>query len=252
MLQYGDEVFVMNFFSACSACRGLCCSELFFFKSDGFPSDKKAGEPCRHLRPDFRCEVHGLLAERGLTGCLAYDCLGAGPVACAACASGDVRTAGVFSALYRLHEMLWYLTEVPCPETDSLAAETEALTRLAPAALLSLDLDAHRIRVNAVLRPLNRALASLPPPKGDLIGRDFHRADLSGTDFSMALLLGANLSGCMLQNASFLGADLRGVDFRGADLSESRFLTPRQLASAKGDGKTKRPARLERPGHWGK
>lgn len=239
-----------KFFSDCSACRGLCCCQLFFFKADGFPSDKKAGAPCAHLGPDFRCAVHAALAEKSLSGCLAYDCLGAGPAACRLCAHGDGRTAAVFSALYRLQEMLWYLTGASTPVTDPLAAETESLTRLGAAALLSLDVDAHRVKVNAVLRPLNRALAPLPPPKGALMGRNFHRANLSGVDFSMALLLGANLSGCMLQSASFLGSDLRGADIRGADLSESYFLTPHQLASAGGDGETKLPKRLTRPGHW--
>lgn len=241
-----------DFFSNCAGCRGLCCSELYFFKIDGFPCNKDAGVPCPNLRPDFRCGVHADLRQKGYRGCLAYDCLGAGPAACGRCAPGDARTAQVFSALCRLHEMLWYLTEVPAPELNAVRAATETMAALDATGLLTLDLDAHRAEVNAALRPLNGHLAPVPPPKGDLIGRNFHGADLSGVDFSMSLLLATNLSGCRLRGASLLGADLRGADLRGADLSESRFLTPRQLSGAMGNGETKLPPRLKRPDGWGR
>lgn len=64
--------------SRCEACCGLCCTMLYFAKSEGFPEDKAAGTPCGHLQPDFRCRVHSELGEKKLKGCLAFDCLGAG------------------------------------------------------------------------------------------------------------------------------------------------------------------------------
>ena len=49
----------------CSRCRGLCCTELYFSRCDGFPADKAAGVPCGHLTAGFRCDIHGEFAERG-------------------------------------------------------------------------------------------------------------------------------------------------------------------------------------------
>ncbi|MDY5912591.1 MAG: hypothetical protein SPJ62_11435 [Inconstantimicrobium porci] len=68
--------------SDCSKCFGLCCVALYCFKSDGFPRDKKDGEPCINLNNDFTCKVHECLKEKGFKGCLSYDCLGAGQRVC--------------------------------------------------------------------------------------------------------------------------------------------------------------------------
>jgi len=44
----------------------------------GFGYDKPAQTPCINLQPDFRCSIHGRLAESGFPGCIAFDCYGAG------------------------------------------------------------------------------------------------------------------------------------------------------------------------------
>jgi hypothetical protein len=49
-----------------------------FDAAQGFGHDKPAHEPCRHLEPDFRCRIHGQLAQNGYPGCAGFDCFGAG------------------------------------------------------------------------------------------------------------------------------------------------------------------------------
>nr|WP_166706501.1 hypothetical protein [Bacillus velezensis] len=94
---------------------GLC-----FSASDGFPIDKKAGQPCIHLQSDSRCKIHDNLTKRGLKGCRTFDCFGAGQkVSQVSFAGLDWRknpdSSGkmfkVFTIMTQLHELLWYLTE---------------------------------------------------------------------------------------------------------------------------------------------
>lgn len=61
----------------CSKCAALCCVALAFDKGDDFAFNKNPGEPCRNLSK-HRCTVHDSLISKGLSGCDAYDCLGAG------------------------------------------------------------------------------------------------------------------------------------------------------------------------------
>ena len=50
---------------------------LAFDRGDHFDHDKAAGVGCHNLA-GFTCGIHGDLAERGYSGCIAFDCLGAG------------------------------------------------------------------------------------------------------------------------------------------------------------------------------
>lgn len=50
---------------------------LAFDKGEDFAFDKNPGEPCRHLS-GHKCKIHDKLTQEGLSGCVAYDCLGAG------------------------------------------------------------------------------------------------------------------------------------------------------------------------------
>ena len=61
----------------CAQCAALCCLALAFDKGSDFAFDKNPGEPCRNLS-GHSCRVHDRLTENGLSGCVAYDCLGAG------------------------------------------------------------------------------------------------------------------------------------------------------------------------------
>jgi len=62
----------------CSACAALCCVIPPFDALQGFGFDKPAETPCQHLCADHRCGIHADLVERGFSGCVAFDCLGAG------------------------------------------------------------------------------------------------------------------------------------------------------------------------------
>jgi len=62
----------------CENCAALCCVALAFDRSEMFAFDKAAGECCRHLERDGRCSIHAQLAEKGFSGCVAYQCDGAG------------------------------------------------------------------------------------------------------------------------------------------------------------------------------
>lgn len=62
----------------CSACVALCCVIPPFDAVQGFGFDKAAETPCHHLCADHRCGIHDGLVEQGFSGCVAFDCLGAG------------------------------------------------------------------------------------------------------------------------------------------------------------------------------
>ncbi|OPX90172.1 MAG: Serine/threonine-protein kinase B [Pelotomaculum sp. PtaB.Bin104] len=271
-----------NLQADCEKCSGLCCVALYFSASAGFPADKDAGKPCPNLQPDFRCCVHESLRERGLKGCLAYDCFGAGQKVVQVSYDGhhwrqDPESAPqmfkVFLIMVQLHELLWYLTEVMTLQParplrgvlGSMIGETERLTYLTPGSLLELDVAAHRAEVNDLLlktSELVRAEArrGRKEPAGrrktfgrgaDLIGADLRKIDLIGANLRGAYLIAADLRGADLSGADLIGADLRDADLRGANLSRSIFLTQAQLNSAKGNFSTKLPPSLTRPIHWG-
>jgi uncharacterized protein YjbI with pentapeptide repeats len=86
--------------------------------------------------------------------------------------------------------------------------------------------------------------------EADLIAADLSGAILARASLVGALLLGANLRRSDLTLADLRGADLRGANLCGADLSKAIFLIQTQLESAIGDGGTKLPPGLSRPGHW--
>ena len=80
-----------------------------------FAFDKAAGQRCRNLAPDNRCTVHDRLAKAGFSGCVAYDCLGAGQRATALFIEGPgwqveaealARVDDGFRGLRQVHEAL--------------------------------------------------------------------------------------------------------------------------------------------------
>lgn len=262
-----------NFRVDCEKCFGLCCIALYFSASEGFPTDKEAGKPCINLQPDFSCRVHSDLRQKGLKGCTAYDCFGAGQkVAQTAYQGCDWRQAPesakqmfeVFLIMRQLHEMMWYLAEAFNQEStypiksklNSMLNETEALTNLNPGSLLELDLDAHRAKVNKLLLQTSELVRAnfgkvqKASSRRDFFGADLRKADLRGVDLRGACLIAANLRGVDLTGADLIAADLRDADLRGANLADCIFLTQAQINTAKGDSITKLPASLIRPMHW--
>ena len=248
----------------CGRCFGLCCVAPAFARSADFAIDKPAGHACPNLGATFGCGIHTELRQRGFPGCTVYDCFGAGQRVSQVTFGGvDWRAApgtaasmfDVFAAMRILHELLWYLTEARdlgtarTADVQDALARTHALTEGAPAPR---EAEAHRERVVPLLREVS-ALARTDGGKSagrQLIGANLRGADLRRADLRGALLLGADLRGADLTLADVTGADLRGADLRGADLSGTLFLIQSQLDAARGDGTTRLPGRLSRPGHW--
>jgi uncharacterized protein YjbI with pentapeptide repeats len=275
-----DDKKFYNLRADCGKCFGLCCVALYFSASEGFPDDKEAGQPCLNLLPDYRCCVHDSLTERGLKGCRAFDCFGAGQkVAQVSFNGNDWRTVpesaqqmfNVFLVMQQLHEMLWYLTEAltlqPARpiygEIKSRLDEMEQLTQLSPDSLEKLDVATEREKVSSLLQQTSelvrtdarqgkkaRPERSRIRPHADLVAADLRKTDLIGANLRGACLIAAALRGADLSETDFIGADLRDADLRGADLGRSFFLTQNQINSAKGDLSTKLPSFIERPPHW--
>ena len=270
----------------CANCAGLCCVALPFSASADFAIDKDAGDPCPHLRTDFRCRIHSQLRERGFPGCAAYDCYGAGQKITQSTLAGldwrqnpqiAQRMFAVVPILRTLHELLWYLADALTfdaarslhPELRQARDELERLADQGPDALLALDIRACRRDVGA---PLDRAGALVreeaarkyapghgrphrfAPRRGhaapDLAGAKLQRADLVGADLRGALLIGADLRAADLRGSDVRGADFRSTDLSGADLGGCVYLTQSQLDTARGDAATMFPPLLDRPTHW--
>lgn len=66
-----------DFTPDCSDCVALCCMALAMDEGEDFAIDKPAGLPCPHL-DGHACSIHNQLKSEGFTGCIRYDCLGAG------------------------------------------------------------------------------------------------------------------------------------------------------------------------------
>jgi hypothetical protein len=62
----------------CSRCAALCCVAFHFDKGDEFAYNKDADAPCLHLSARHSCTIHSMLEEQGFSGCVAFDCKGAG------------------------------------------------------------------------------------------------------------------------------------------------------------------------------
>jgi uncharacterized protein YjbI with pentapeptide repeats len=267
----------------CGKCFGLCCIALYFSASEGFPTNKDAGKPCINLQSDFRCSVHRDLRKKGLKGCTAYDCFGAGQKISQVTYGGQdwrqhpelsKEMFDVFLIMRQLHEMLWYLTGALSLKQagpiqngiTSLLKDTEGLTLLKASDLINLDLVAHRAKVNSLLKQTSEDVRSKASNghktssirkktivgRSDFIGADLRKANLRGADLRGAYLIAANLRGVDLTGADLIGADLRDADLSGANLKDSIFLTQAQINTAKGDLNTKLPILLTRPTYWSK
>jgi uncharacterized protein YjbI with pentapeptide repeats len=254
----------------CANCFGLCCVALAFSRSADFGFDKSAGEPCVHLEPDYRCEIHPQLRETGFKGCSVFDCFGAGQKVSRQTFGGrswrddeSTRAAmfATFPLVRRLQELLWYLdvahglpgVEALRPRLTDARAEIEALTLLTAEEIGDVDARADEVRpllleASAIARSRYGVDSTRRGP--DLVGAALSGADLRGADLRGCLLIGADLRGADLRGTDLLGADLRDAQLAGADLSEAIFVTQVQLNSARGDAGTRVPAGLRAPSHW--
>lgn len=259
---------IKNLKSNCEECFGLCCVALYFSASEGFPVNKEAGEPCPNLSNDFRCLVHEELWTRGLKGCVAYDCFGAGQKVSRNKEQKNSKLMfKTFQIMRQLHELLWYLTEAISfdkvePIHDDLVAMLDKIENISLLDSLSLTGMDHEEDFADASELLTRASELIRNDKGsfkpkktlgrraDLIGVDLRKINLQGASLRGAYLIAADLRNCDLDRTDFLGADFRDADIRGADLSHSIFLTQAQINSARGDLETKLPVSLQVPSHW--
>lgn len=262
----------------CEKCFGLCCVALYFSASEGFPTNKEAGKPCINLRSNFTCSVHKNLRDKGLKGCTAYDCFGAGQKVAQVTFNGQDWSKNsecankmfeAFLIMRQLHEMLWYLNQAFTLQTDHhikeeislLMDDTEGFTLLHVDSLLALDVVGHRTKVNMLLKNTSE-LVRTKAHRGknitsknkshrvDYFGADLRKTNLRGADLRGACLIAANLRGADLSGADLIGADLRDADLSGANLTNSIFLTQAQINTAKGDSHTKLPGMIVRPNYW--
>lgn len=256
----------------CSKCSGLCCTALFFSKTDGFPKDKAAGQPCTNLLNDYRCKIHSQLEKQKMKGCIGYDCFGAGQQVTQVIYQGQTwndipdRTTEIFDVfinVFKLYQIRYYLIEAaslisaqPLKESiQCLIEENIKMCHYSPESILSLDLEQYRQRSNHILiqvcKLLQQSLHSEDKKfPANFLGGNFKGRDMSGADLSSKLLIAANFEKCLFHGTIFLGADTRDTNFNNADLSEAVFLTQGQVNSAKGNCNTKLPCHLDYPSTW--
>jgi hypothetical protein len=67
-----------DFTADCASCAALCCLALAFDAGEDFGFDKPAGLPCPNLDGHLGCAIYDRLDAEGFSGCVRYDCLGAG------------------------------------------------------------------------------------------------------------------------------------------------------------------------------
>ena len=255
----------------CEHCFALCCVLLPFSAVSGFGIDKPGGTPCPNLADDDRCSIHATLRRDGWSGCVTFDCFGAGQQVSQVTYGGVSwrehdnlgEMAAVLSVMRLLHEMLAHLTEVERRSPDPAAADAGGRDRRHDR---SHSDRAARRRPRRPARPgRSRARGGQRPaphrrrasgagtwPGVTSATDDLHDADLRG-----ALLIGADLREQDLGRADLLGADLRDADLRGADLGAVLFLSQSQVNAALGrrryddpgaaDAATRRTGRDARP-----
>lgn len=280
--KYNDEIF-KELKIDCKNCFGFCCVALYFSASEGFPNDKVAGNPCVNLKLDFSCNVHKDLRQKGLKGCTAYDCFGAGQKVAQITYKGQdwhqipelsKQMFDVFLVMRQLHEMLWYLTDALTfiqsssirGKLNLMIKETGELTNLDAQLIREVDIESHRIKVNSLLKEANELVkkevfsdkkTNFKNKKKlikryDFIGSNLTNTNLKGANLAGALLIATDLRNTDLKGTNLIGADLRDADIRGANLSDSMFLTQSQINTANGNSNTKIPKSLVKPSYWEK
>lgn len=162
----------------CARCQGLCCVSLPFDRCESFAFDKPANVACHYLTATCDCRIHAQLGLRGLGGCAAYDCYGAGQRITQQLFAGvswqrDLETRAelfeAFRRLKRVHELRLLLHEAErlglpprrAVEREQLLAQLEPAHGLSRDGLATLELPELEASVHTWLRGLARELS--PP-----------------------------------------------------------------------------------------
>lgn len=264
----------------CANCFGLCCVAFHYLKSEDFPINKPAGQPCVHLADSYACTIHSELREQGFKGCTVYDCLGAGQFVSQVTFGGEswreqinngMLMFTVLPIMTQVHELLFYISDmldrsIPKREAHPLRRLLDELLifrELPPEQMTGMALMTFRQQARPLFVRLSEDIRSEglkwigltltsrhEQDRADLIGKNLTRHDVRGTCYRGALLIGANLRGQDLSYVDFMGADVRGLDVRAAVLTESLFLTQMQVNSMNGDRHTILAPAYTRPSHW--
>lgn len=252
----------------CSKCSGLCCTALFFSDIDGFPYEKPASIPCRHLTNDFMCDAHADLEQNGWKGCRSYDCFGAGNYVTDILyqgktwkddASSKQDIFSVFLIVYQLHQMLFYLCIAAMLANQrsyrhQIARYINEIIALCNRSedLKHLDIEELRGRINPLLKQAYIDVKPFTEKKKRFyhFNESLQNQKLCYEDFSMSYLIGSDLSGSDLYGTCFLGTDVRDVKVMDCDLSNCIYLTQGQLNTMIGNQQTRIPWFFTRPSNW--
>lgn len=165
----------------CANCASLCCVALPFDRSTHFAFDKAGGEPCPNLDSRGRCGVYTERDRVGFSGCVAYDCLGAGQRVTGEIFAGRswrddpsllAPMSRAFGTMRRVHELLLLLNEAGkialAPGERKTRAELERSLRpetpWTAESLGNLQLEAIAARVNDFLASLRGHFIPRSPP----------------------------------------------------------------------------------------
>ena len=155
----------------CARCAALCCVAPAFDRSDEFGVDKPALEPCPHLTASNACAIHADRARKGFSGCISFDCYGAGQTVVESLFDGAnwreepeilQPMAEAFERLRRIHYWLfllktagrWPLDTVDLSLRDRLAGLLSPEGGWTRARLKEVDLAAAETAMNAFLERL--------------------------------------------------------------------------------------------------
>ena len=257
--------------SDCSRCSGLCCIALYCFKSDGFPQNKPIGKPCINLMDNFKCRIHNDLENKGMKGCIGYDCFGAGQyltedVYCGVTWKTQLERVkeicDLYMLIYRMFQLRFFLyeskklasSEILLPEIEQLLKENDVICKQSIEEMLQYPIDSYQDKVNHILKKscveLNKFLGVIKGTETNFLNRNVRGKNLSGFDFNMKSLIASDFRDCKFKGATFIGTDTRDANFDGADLREAVFLSQGQVNAAKGSRRTKLPKHLKYPVTW--
>lgn len=157
----------------CERCAALCCVAFAFDRSEQFAFDKAAGEVCSNLDTCGRCRIHDEKASRGFSGCVRYDCLGAGQRVTQEVFAGQSWRRDpsllepmlrAFEVTWRVHELLQLLQEakkLPLAEAEretvhAFEAALDPQEGWTRQTLASLPIESVALRIRSFLKSLQR------------------------------------------------------------------------------------------------
>lgn len=150
-----------SFRGDCGRCAGLCCVMLGFDRGPHFAFDKSAGEACGHLTHGHRCAIHARLAAEGMSGCMRFDCMGAGQLVTQMFRGLTPQTSPAVSwamslAFARTREVQTLRRLLRDASSDAELDVSLAEATTSYAALLRFDLEHARRAASAILRASGR------------------------------------------------------------------------------------------------